>query len=738
MDPVTNWSVRRYMYKETVPDPAGPTAPKSSIWSTLSSSLTAEAAAREALEESRVLEVPAGVTQTVKVVPLDSAVSGGQVAWMTQFIQSGSPRVLPMQAGTALPAGAVLNLHATSLLGEVVRTITFVEPESLEALDKLSATADEADAAAAEARTRLIRYGFLRPQEGVTISRVHPTEPGYSGPEQQKGAILWFETGPARLLPKPLFGSLPPDTTAYLLPGPNPDTVIRCFATAPHMQATLPAATGGGAPGSDTGLAMLVTGPGVVGAASVSFDGLEAGSSDLAPPMAVTESLFRGFRQTLMNASVRGTPNLTSVNPGAAPADWRFWSPYHGVFIRAAEYDALSDAQRTALRDWVIQGGLLYLEPTTPGPLIGGPLSRERLGAGTITLLPWTIEDYLAPPEINEAGTAYVKVAEPVELLDFLQFYAPALSLPSGEMLHPVRRSTAQTVDGSAENGRWAALLIAGFALLAGPVNLFWLAPAGKRHRLFFTLPFFAAAFAVVLGASILWWDGFGGTGDRSALVIVLPEENRTVVYQDQIADTGVLASRTFQVADDTLMANLSVDEYDATGRSSLLERGTGTAGGDWFRNHWGTAQHLRQLEDTHSGVEVVPGRGSSAPQVRSTIETTLHDFVYLDDFYRVWRAADVPPDTVVTLERSSGVKWPPLRPTGSKYLDAVFTLTVDEAPGRWIAHGGISNIAPIRTLDSVRWNDDLVYTGIASRRADGFGLALRESALNLLEPVDR
>jgi hypothetical protein len=383
-----------------------------------------------------------------------------------------------------------------------------------------------------------------------------------------------------------------------------------------------------------------------------------------------------------------------------------------------------------------MQGGLLYLEPTTPGPLIGGPLVEEALGAGRVTLLPWTIADYLAPPEINEAGTAYVKVAEPVEMLQFLHFYAPALSIPAGDMLRPVRRSEDMLVDASASNGIWAAVLIAGFALLAGPVNLFILAPPGRRHRLFFTLPFFAAGFAAVLAASILLWDGFGGTGDRTAVVVLLPEEGQAVVFQDQISSTGVLASRSFELGDDVLVANLSVDEYDATGRASSLLRGNGSAAGDWFRNHWGTAQHLRGVRPMQGRVDVLAGSAGGAPTVRSSLPTTLRDFYYVDDRGGLWEADEILPGTVATLQRSAARRWPPLQPGGSLYLEAVLTLTAGQEPGRWIARGGTSPLAPIATLPSITWDDVVVFTGVGTRGSGNFGSSRMESGVDVLALV--
>jgi hypothetical protein len=719
---VTRWAERRYIYKETLPDPSGESAPKSSAWSTLSSSLTAESTARQALESSGLLATPPGVTQTVSVSALTSGRPGGQAAWLTTFIQTGSSRVLPVQTGLAVPPGAVINLHASSQPGEVVRTVTFVEPGALVGLEGKSApgTAADPEVTAAAARSILMRYGYLRSQPGVEISPTMPGQPNFTPPPQHAGAAMWFESGPKALLPAPIFGTLPPNTVAYVLPGPTPDQVVRCFAVAPPAQFTAPSnAAGGASGGSPMVLGMLVTGPGILGAADVAFTGLVPGSASLAPPLAITQPLAARFRQTVYNGGLRGLPNLTAVDVPSLPADWRMWSPFHGVLLTQAEFGDLDPARREALRSWVMQGGMLFLEPTVNGPLEGVPLQQTRLGTGMITLLPWTLDDYLAPPELNESKTAYVKVAEPETLLPLLQLHSLALTLPAGDSLRPAPLSaeTPKRAAGAADKGKWAVVILAGFALLAGPLNLLRFAPAGRRHRLFFTTPLLAFLFIASLCGVVIWSDGFGGAGDRHAVAVLVPGENRVVVYQDQVSTTGMLGSRNFALDDRTLMTNLAVDDYDSTGRSARFERGNGTAGGDWFRNHWGTAQHLRQIDAARGGVAVKSAAGAASPTAESSLPATLKDFYYLDSRNQAWFVAELAPGKPAVLARATVNQWPPVNANGSKYLEAVLAGAARIEGGRWIARGGSSAVAPIATFPAIAWHDEVVFTGVAGDR---------------------
>ena len=726
-DPVTGVYNRRYFYKESVPDPAGGSSPKSSYWSTVNSSLTAESAARRALEGTGLLAVPPDVGQTVEVTAMESGFSGRQVAWLTTFAQTGSPRVLPLQTGFSLPPGVIVNLHATGRPGEVVRTITFVEPSTLVPPNAAEARPGNA---AEEARATLLRYGFLRPRPDVTVTTDYSGPGGFVLPSQHKGAIVWFEAGPARQLPKPLFGSLPPDTVAYLLPGTAPDEVIRCFVVAPRLRLTAPTVAGGAGPGGTSQFSVVVTGSGVMGAAEISFPALQSPQSGLALPVGISSSLTAKLRQTLYNAGARGMPNLTGFDVATMPADWRFFSPYHLVFLRGAEYAALDPARKSALHDWVLQGGQLMIEPVAVYspfdlPLIEPrvPLERRPYGAGMITQLSYLLDDYLAPMDIDESipdQPVWVKMAEPVELLPLLRLHQPALTLPSDEALRQPRRSSEIDAADSAGDGKWAVVILAGFALLAGPANLLFFAPVGRRHRLFFTAPLLAVLFSGALAACIVIWEGFGGTGDRAAVVMLVPGENRAVVFQDQMAGTTLLGRRRFAVPDDAALVNTAVDGFDATGREAVLERSEGAAGGDWFRNHWGSAQHLRRIVTTTGSVKVHPD-ASGAMVAESTLPGTLRGFVYLELANRVgsrvWYAPEVPAGTPVTLRRLVVRQWPPVRPSGSPYLTTVLASVAPLEPGRWMARTGATPIAPLPTLGSITWRDDVVFTGLAEVR---------------------
>jgi hypothetical protein len=248
-------------------------------------------------------------------------------------------------------------------------------------------------------------------------------------------------------------------------------------------------------------------------------------------------------------------------------------------------------------------------------------------------------------------------------------------------------------------------VFVIGFALTAGPLNLFWLAPAGRRHRLFLTMPVLAVAGSLILGVVIVLGDGTGGTGARQAVVLLLPAENRAVVQQRQSVRTGLLAGRSFPAADDTQMSFLGADQ---TMNNSLnFERTGGMAGGDWFNSRTIQGQNLQRIESTRARIEVVERGGEGrGPVVISSVGATLTDFIYRDSAAVFWTASEVAPGKSTEL-------------TKLRDLTAVGSISTFQN-GWFRAKGGASDLAPIATLRSIRWEErGIIYTGpVVTREA--------------------
>lgn len=368
--------------------------------------------------------------------------------------------------------------------------------------------------------------------------------------------------------------------------------------------------------------------------------------------------------------------NVSLIDPAAWPADWRLWSSFGLVILKQSTWDRLDTAHRRSLFDWVALGGQLTLIPVDSG----GEANTQVIGAGSIVTLPHPLS------KLSRNQTKFLQSDD----ISNLPYVAAPLAKASFWDL--------PTANWGLTNRRgWLTIFIAVFGLLIGPVNVLLLAPQGKRHRLFVTVPAISLVATATLFGIITVGDGFGGEGTRRALVVLLPEHNQAAVFQSQISRTGLLTQRTFPLPADTMCDRESTGT--TTGTTWQLRREGDQASGDWFSSR-STQQHtLRRLTPTRERVELVSAPGTN-PTVQSTVTTTLQSFVFRDDSGDYWSAAEVAPGTKVMLTPSSRDA---LTPTPASTL----------ARGHFSALGGGSEIAPLATLPSIRWRDDRIfYTG--------------------------
>jgi hypothetical protein len=306
----------------------------------------------------------------------------------------------------------------------------------------------------------------------------------------------------------------------------------------------------------------------------------------------------------------------------------------------------------------------------------------------------------------------------PATLLAAIRFDEPPLSLPDQAALGFQPKSPlGAIVGGGDEPNTWLAIFLVVFAMIIGPVNLFFLAPATKRHRLFYTTPLLALLGAGGLAGAIILRDGYGGEGARRTLVVLLPGDHGAAVFQENAARTGFLSAQEFALAEDLLAVPLRGRSGTAVGQrftpgTAGLSRLADRASGDWFRNRWRQALHVRGIVPTRMRVEVATTTGQP-PIAESTLGTTLRDFVYVDAADKIWLARELPPGRRVALE--PGDRWPVVTTGGTPCLDSVARSAVTRAPGRWTALGGTTEVAPLALMPGLRWSDDEIrYTGVA------------------------
>lgn len=380
----------------------------------------------------------------------------------------------------------------------------------------------------------------------------------------------------------------------------------------------------------------------------------------------------RGVRGRVFHPAVPPSmERMGVIDPRAWPADWRVWSSYEVVLLEQGYWESLGTPYRRALLDWVAQGGRLCLSPSARGEA-----SAKRHGLGEIVTLSGPMSD------ADASDFNGVALAERATSLD--------LAANAGSYLRELDEKAWR----HAPPARWVALFLVGFGILVGPVNLFYFAPAGRRHRLFLTVPAISVATAVLLGALILFRDGLGGEGARQALVVLLPEEHQAVVLQRQVARTGMLPGRSFDFPADAVILR-----QDGTSGAAGMVRTQNRASGDWFASRSTQTHLVWRLVPTRERVELLSGP-ADAPVVQSTVTPALRKFVYRDAAGKLFFAEEVAPGARVTLQP---LEWGPA---------SAFPLSFLPPAGTYRAAGTTSEVAPIATLSSIDWKDSVLYIG--------------------------
>lgn len=380
---------------------------------------------------------------------------------------------------------------------------------------------------------------------------------------------------------------------------------------------------------------------------------------------------------------------VSSLDPATLPADWRVWSPFNVVMLQTDTWERLDAARKEALQAAVVFGLRLVLVP----PDQRDEMEKKALGTSHII----TLDGPLDPTRLNTLRA--------LDLFDRNgggRALAPLVNegfwaIPSREWEVPVGRG-------------WLTAFVIGFGLLIGPVNVFFFAKAGRRHRLFFTVPAISLAAAAALMAMIMVKDGFGGEGSRRAVVVLMPERNQAAVFQKQVSRTGLLGGRSFALPADVLMERGA--EGTAANASVMVREGE-MASGDWFASRVIQTHELTRLWPTRERIELLPpvagAPADAAPVVQSTVGTVLRDFGYRDQGGRYWVAAELPPGVKTTL-----------RPAEGAQVDVAPFRRSSWTPGRFFARATEpGQPALIPTLTSLAWRDDItIYTGELAPRS--------------------
>ncbi len=397
----------------------------------------------------------------------------------------------------------------------------------------------------------------------------------------------------------------------------------------------------------------------------------------------------------------------TQVDMSKAPDDWRGYAGLDQLWMTDSEWLSMGVSARAALMDWMALGGRATLFCTnTTGPRLAelklpepDAAGERRHGAGGFKIQSWDGKTF----PLDEA----------VRLTDHTHGDA-SWADHSGYNHWSLR----EVVGVPHLHSGLIFIFILVFGVLVGPVNLFWMAGPRRRHRLFWTTPLLSLAASALLIALMFLQDGLGGNGARRVLALMLPEQKKTVIIQEQVSRTGVLMGRTFAKAEPSLMQAISLEDptvYNprSNGQRQLNEDEQQRSG-DWFASRAVQGHALTTVRPTRGVIEVFSAANANdAPYVVSSIAAPLQRVFVVDDKNKIWQAENVGTGEKKTLracEKKEFTEWMDQRVVHDAGPVMLQTLKqISNRSGFVFAESADASKFAISTLDSIRWNDERV-----------------------------
>ncbi len=461
---------------------------------------------------------------------------------------------------------------------------------------------------------------------------------------------------------------------------------------------------------------------------SVDAPGLSPESPNSGPPGVQTNQSFPtlAISKPLARRSLAKLDELVrqenSANPTFAkpyetahlPGSWLGYTGLDALLIDLPSWQSLSVIQRQALIAWVRLGGRADIYTDTNAPLFTLNLpgrraspDTQKISLGEIRLLRWDGTELS-----DDIITGYRDLAERSRAFD--QDFSTTWGL--------------QKEFGIREfNPAIIFLLLVAFAILVAPINLFYLAGPGRRHRLFITTPLISIVTCLVIVVVILVIDGVGGRGIRVVIADLQPSpgEMRLYLSQEQISRTGVMINTGFkQDAEyDINPVNLPPGGFNPFSRnnrnSTNYEFSQGEFRGGLFQSRSEQAFSIRSVEATRARVELqYPDGSAGPPTLISNLSQSLSHLLYVDQTGEFWISPPglIAPGARVTLEKAPGNHWPAWMKDPESSLSETLRRQVGALKGdrnRFFALPTASEEFALPTHPAIEWEKTLlILTG--------------------------
>ncbi len=420
-------------------------------------------------------------------------------------------------------------------------------------------------------------------------------------------------------------------------------------------------------------------------------------TSSNTPFLAFSDSLHAKHWGTLQSSN----SNLisTSVDLSQAPADWRAYIGIDQIWMTSQEWLSFPADKKQALQQALTLGAYIAFvcKNSDEASLIRQAFNRPdtnaswKVGSSHVNLLLEGTDTTSRIENLLSKTNAKADLLEDHRLSSYLD------------------KAVAQI--GTA--GPLVLIFIILFGIVAGPVNLFILAPSGRRHRLFITTPIISFIGALILAAAIFIQDGTGGSGTRLLHVQVLPDQKQLVIQQEQASRTGLLFGTSFTPPPGTwvqpLFSNNLGLQFNRSS-SALSIDSSGTFTGEWFRSRTRQNHLVTSVRPSRAAIEFTPG---PAPSIVSSIEAELDTLFILDPQGKAWSATNIRPGERVILtqaESNAPRQWWSKQITDHHLSSALNTTTEAVANQNTTFYATTTNPGslPIETLPAIRWSTPL------------------------------
>lgn len=390
--------------------------------------------------------------------------------------------------------------------------------------------------------------------------------------------------------------------------------------------------------------------------------------------------------------------------PEDVPEDWLSFSGFDYVMLTDLDWSRLRPGTQTALLQWARLGGNLhfYCEGEKPANL---PADESDYGLGAIETFTWDGKNLNATQTVSRYWGRNERVKQ---IMD--------------EHSDGSKWSLLQALGDRSFNSWQVVVFLGIFAILVGPVNLFVLAPSGRRHRLFYTTPLLSLGASLAMVVIILLQDGVGGKGARFVFVEIEPKEAAAYVTQKQVSRTGVLTGAGFEAKSPALIEPLIMPDTSwvklkkgyNTQSVSLTQNGASREG-NFFQSRAEQAHMLHAVVSTRARLELHPSSNpDAAPTLVSALGFTLKELYYCDAQKQFWKLkaplatgqkADLQKVDAKEMEDwwSEKVKW--------QKVDGLDRLK-RQPQNYFFASAESAPDFTVETLTSIRWQDDVLVYG--------------------------